>query len=127
MSKYRNLTELEKLIARYRKRLGIPERYILYTSVVKEKDWLPVHANDEAYIRDSKNYPKSDLFLRYKTLKEKSDTHVRRLICHELLHIIIGTMFQRLKPNYSYGKQGKVEEELVILMSYAIVPGEDDD
>ena len=132
IAKLQTEAELEKIIHRYRKRIGIdtvcsinlriepiptkksrlsnPTHKILTDAWIKRESSHPIYTLciSRRYLVDNKNYPK----------------HIIRTIVHELFHILIEDTFKRLKPSYTYNntKDALVEETLVIRLARALIP-----
>jgi len=124
----RNLTDvnyLQKIVNRYRKRLGINPSYIVKIEIVPDITW-----NRDKSLRDSNaalledtDHPKYTIQIRKNFLEEEKDNYreVTQYLVHELLHIIFGEVLKDLKRNYSYDQDGMIEEKLVMQMARAIV------
>jgi hypothetical protein len=123
MGKLQTQKELEDIVKKYRRRLGIDPTYSIQV-IVPTKSQIPKRCRiNDAWIQQSSTHPYYYLFIPRASLVKWKDHPgcITRLIVHELLHIVIGESFLKVNKRYDYRKDGLVEETLVARMAKAIV------
>jgi hypothetical protein len=118
--------ELESVIKKYKKRLGIDVTTTIVVRIVNDSKKNAKRRTADAWIEQSPTHPAHYISVSKQYLREnrKFPRHITRTIVHELLHIVVADYFARLKPSYSYSKDrdALVEESMVIRLARAIVP-----
>lgn len=115
--------KVQKIIRRYRERLGINPSYLIHVNIVPESQWPKKYkvSGAGAWIQESATHPEYYINIR-KDVLSGDVREVTQLIVHELLHIVFGELLKSIKKNYDYDQDGKLEEKLVMQMARAIVP-----
>lgn len=129
MANLQTQPELEKLVKRYRKRLGVDPVWVIYVRVIPESQIKKADKDCDAWIEDESTHPVAHMNITQSALTRLKG-HPRlitRLIVHELLHVVIGDAFKELKKNYNYDKDGMIEESLVMRLARAIVPASNEE
>lgn len=124
MANLQTQAELEKLVKRYRKRLGVDPVWVIHVKVVQDDKVKKTDKNCDAWIEDEESHPIAKMSIRQAALFRLKNYPrlITRLIVHELLHLVIGDAFKDLKKNYDYDKDGMIEEALVMRLAKAVVP-----
>lgn len=117
---------IEKIVKKYRNRLGINPSYIIDVLIITEANWPKKLDDTAAQIVENETHPLFTIHIRKACLVghdvDGSSRQITQLVVHELLHIVFGEVLKELKRNYNYDQDGKIEEKLAMQMARAIVP-----
>jgi hypothetical protein len=121
---------VERIVKKYRPRLGINPSYQVNVEIITESRWPKNMSDAAAWIKEGNTHPvytmnvRKSILVQYDT--ENNPRQITQLVVHELLHIVFGEVLKDIKRNYNYDQDGKIEEKLVMQMARAIVPAREE-